>query len=220
AHPLWFVNDSTGEHPYPFTMMRCENGEIIGSTIAPDGGLNDIGKYRTVKQAFYDWTINYLQTLSNSGRYPHMIWPYHCLIGTPGHNIVAPLFDAVLQWERNNVGFAIKLTKGSNFKTEHFSAVMAEVPDPSDETTQLNTDFISLFEDADEILLAGEARSHCLANTVMDIANQFDDDSFIKKCILLEDATSDVPGLEHLGETFVKDMTVRGMRVVSCADYS
>jgi nicotinamidase/pyrazinamidase len=216
---MWFVNSQTGALPDPFTTMRYENDKIIGGTFNPDGSITDIGEFRTVRQGLMKWTTDYLKSLATGGRYPHMIWPYHCLIGTPGYNIVAPLFNVILDWETSNVAQATLLTKGSNFKTEHFSAVRAEVTDPEDQMTQLNTDFIGLFSEADEILLAGEARSHCLANTVRDMAEYFTDDSFIKKCVLLIDATSDVGGLEHLGKQFVSDMKAKGMQVTTTVDY-
>ena len=44
--------------------------------------------------------------------------------------------------------------------------------------------------EADLIFVAGEAGSHCLANTVRDIANNFGDDTYVKKLVLLTDATS------------------------------
>jgi nicotinamidase-related amidase len=148
-----------------------------------------------------------------------MIWPPHCIIGTPGHNIVTPVLEALLTWEQKNIGMVNKVTKGSNMWVEHFSGVRAEVLDPNDPTTQLNTDVVNALMDADEILWAGEARSHCLANTFRDIANEFKDDAFVKKCILLTDGTSDVTGLEFLGKAFVDEMTKRGLRFVNTTDY-
>ena len=76
------------------------------------------------------------------------------------------------------------VTKGSNFWTEHYSAVMADVPDPSDPHTMLNTSFINTLKEADIIALSGEAKSHCLANTVRDIANNFGEEN-ISKLVLL-----------------------------------
>jgi nicotinamidase-related amidase len=110
------------------------------------------------------------------------------------------------------------VTKGSNLWTEHYSAVQADVPDPEDPDTQLNMRLIETLQEADEIILAGEARSHCLANTVLDIANNFGEEN-IKKMVLLEDGTSDVPGFENLGEDFVKEMKGRGMRISTTTDY-
>lgn len=213
AHPCWFTHQETGQHPSPFTLMREENNRIIGSVNG-----QDVGEFNT---PFRPWTLEYLRSLAKEGRHVHCIWPYHCLIGTRGHNIVEPLAEAIFNWENTGrPGFAGKHTKGSNFRVEHFSAVRAEVIDPNSPDTNLNTAFISNFAEADEILLAGEALSHCLKCTVSDIANTFTlDDSFIKKCVLLTDATSNVPSFEQFGDDFVKEMTSRGMRLSTTVDY-
>ena len=81
--------------------------------------------------------------------------------------------EALLDWERDNYAAVDIVTKGSNYFVEHFSAVQAEVVDPTDPSTQINTDLISTLMEADEILIAGEAGSHTLADTVRDIANCF-----------------------------------------------
>jgi nicotinamidase/pyrazinamidase len=217
AHPIWF-KDGKGNAPGPFTCMREENGAIVGSVFGASGWV-DIGEFQTVMPSFYKRTLEYLKALKTGNRYPHCIWPPHCLIGTPGHNIMEPLLNALLLWEKKYVGLVNKVTKGSNIYVEHFSAVKAEVTDPNDPTTQLNTDLINMLMEADEVLLAGEARSHCLANTVRDIANSFADDSFIKKCTLLTDCTSDVAGFEKYGVDFVTEMTGRGMKTAASVDY-
>ena len=66
--------------------------------------------------------------------------------------------------------------------------------------------------------MAGEARSHCLANTVTDIADNFGEDN-IKKMVLLKDACSDVQGFEQQGEDFVKNMKARGMQTSTTKEY-
>lgn len=220
AHPRWF-KDSAGNHPNPFTLMRADGDKIIGFTMDAQGKTTDIGEYFVTLPSLTDHTITYLNSLSAGGRYPHCIWPYHCIIGTTGHNIVDPVMEAVWKWENEIGGFADIVTKGSNPKVEHFSAVKAEVEDAVDPSTLLNTELIKVLMEADLVLLAGQARSHCLANTVRDIADEFktDGDSFIKKCVLLEDATNDVPGFEFLGDKFVSDMTARGMKVGKTTDY-
>ncbi|NOQ37043.1 MAG: hypothetical protein GQ569_14320 [Methylococcaceae bacterium] len=236
ANPDWFC-DCNGKHPAPFTLMRAENNSIIGSVLRVDANgqpviengapvFDDVGEFRTVKQGMFKRSYEYLAELSANNRYPHCLWPPHCQIGTAGHNIVAPLYEALDKWCADFAGTIDITTKGSNPWVEHFSAVRAEVADPNDPNSQLNTEFIQTLMEADEILLSGEARSHCLANTVRDIANEFaaggslgSNDEFIKKCVLLTDATSDVPGFTHLGEAFVNEMTARGMKTSTCADY-
>ena len=140
-------------------------------------------------------------------------------ISSWGHNLVPEVFDAIKKWELDNFKVASALTKGSNAKTENYSALLADVPDPSDPTTQLNIDFIKTVEEADEILLAGEALSHCVANTFRDLADNFSNSDYIKKMVLLRDCMSSVPGFEKQGEDFIKDMTARGLSVSNSIDY-
>lgn len=91
------------------------------------------------------------------------------------------------------------------------------MPDDADESTKLNTFFIDTVKTADRILLSGEALSHCLANTVTDIANHFGEVN-VKKFVLLRNTASNVTGCEALGESFLKSMASRGMRVLTTND--
>lgn len=202
AHPIFWM-DSKGKNPDPFTIISNEDVKN--------------GIYRTTNPQFQARMEEYVQILETNNRYPLCIWPPHCLIGSWGYGIVPELFEAFLEWEKS---FAIVdyVTKGSNFWTEHYSAVQADVPDPEDPDTQLNMRLIETLQKADIILLAGEARSHCLANTVRDIANNFGEEN-VKKMILLQDATSDVPGFESLGNDFVTEMRGRGMEVSTTEDF-
>ncbi len=202
AHPIFWVN-SEGNHPKPFTIVEVDD-------------LTN-GVWRTTNPQFQERSLDYTLQLSRNKRYPLCIWPPHCLIGSWGHNVHPSLFKELLGWEKS---FAMVdyVTKGSNFWTEHYSAVQADVPDPNDPDTMLNTRLIETLERADIILLAGEARSHCLANTVRDIADNFGEEN-IKKMVLLSDATSDVPGFENLGESFVDEMVKRGMQISTTIDF-
>ena len=202
AHPIFWM-DSSGKNPAPFTI------------ITP----NDLssGAWTTTNPQFRDRATEYVNSLTANARYPLCIWPPHCLIGSWGYSAYVPLYEALCEWEKD---FAMVdyVTKGSNFWTEHYSAVQADVPDPEDPGTQLNQGLIKTLQEADMLLLAGEARSHCLANTVRDIANNFGEDN-IKKMYLLEDCTSDVgdlPGqsmFKDMGDDFVLEMSSRGMNL-------
>lgn len=208
AHPIFWIN-SHSQHPDPFTIITAD--EVKN------------GLWRTTYQSFQARAIDYVNTLETNKRYPLCIWPYHCLIGSWGYGVVPELFDSLIEWEKD---FALVdyVTKGSNFWTEHYSAVQADVPDPEDPDTHLNMRLIETLQEADIILLSGEARSHCLANTVKDIADNFGEDN-VKKMILLQDATSDVPDppgttmFTDIGEQFVSDMMTRGMQVSTTVDF-
>lgn len=208
AHPIFWI-DSQANHPDPFTIISADDVEK--------------GLWRTTHPQFQGRARDYVQALESNKRYPLCIWPPHCLIGSWGYIVVPELFDSFVEWEKD---FALVdyVTKGSNFWTEHYSAVQADVPDPEDPSTQLNTGLIKTLQEADIILLSGEARSHCLANTVRDIADNFGEDN-IKKMILLQDATSDVPDppgtsmFTDIGEQFVSDMMSRGMQVSTTVEF-
>ena len=162
--------------------------------------------------------LQYVKALEDKGKYPLCIWPPHCLIGSIGHTVYSCLFDALKAWE-SDFAMVDYVTKGSNIFTEHYSALAAEVIEPDDVTTQLNTRLVSTIMEADLLLIGGEAGSHCLRNTVIDIADAFGDDAYVKKMVLLTDTTSPVTGFEQQYDDFVKAMTVRGMQLSTTKDF-
>lgn len=204
AHPI-FWKDSNGRHPDPFTIIRAD--DVCSGRWAPTLP----GLYRRMQ--------DYVHTLEANGRYPLCIWPPHCLIGSPGHCVMPALRKALLDWESSRFALVDYVTKGSNPWTEHYSAVTADVPDPTDPGTQINTRFIQTLMDADMVVIAGEAGSHCLANTIRDIANNFGDDSYVKRLVLLTDATCPVPGFEALQTGFIQEMTARGMQLSTTMEF-
>lgn len=213
SHPI-FWEDMQGNPPGPFTIISYPEVQN--------------GVWRAKNPGYQTKASNYVKTLEDNARYPLCIWPPHCLIGSWGHNLTSDIFDALLKWEEKNFANVDFVTKGSNPFTEHYSGVQADVPDPTDPSTQLNTGLINTLQDADIILLSGEARSHCVANTIIDIADKFDADGngeFIKKMVLLTDSTSDVgdlPGstmFKDMGEAFVSEMRNKGMEVSTTETY-
>lgn len=202
AHPGFWVN-SKGLNPNPFTL------------ITEDDVKN--GVWRSFNPAWQSRAVAYVETLKKNGRYVLCIWPPHCLIGTWGHSIVPSVAKALYEWEAdfNRVEF---VAKGSNLFTEHYSGVQADVIDDQDPSTALNTRLIDALNEADEILITGEALSHCVANTIRDIAGQFGADQ-VQKFTLLQDTCSNVTGFEKLGQDFVKEMVAKGMRVTNSTDW-
>ena len=203
AHPIFWV-DSKGNHPPIFSL------------ITDDDVRN--GKWRCFNPNWQPRAQAYVDTLKKNGRYVLCIWPPHCLIGTWGHSIVPAVAQALYDWEADGPNKVDFVAKGSNFFTEHYSGVQADVPDDTDTSTKINTSLIDTLTQADEILITGEALSHCVANTIRDVAIQFGDDN-VKKFTLLEDTSSNVGGFEKLGQDFVKEMVKKGMKVTTTKDW-
>lgn len=196
--------NSAGEHPGPFTLISLDdlNGSVWTPT-SPDR----IPRARA-----------YLQALQDNDRYLLCIWPPHCKVGTWGHNVVDVVNAELEAWEESRKRRINYVTKGHNPWTEHYSGVIADVPDDEDPTTQLNVTLLKLLKDADIIALSGQALSHCVANTVKDIADNFGEEN-IKKLVLLEDTSSNVTGFEKLGTDFVTEMVSRGMQICKAEDF-
>ena len=183
AHPI-FWKDRNGNHPNPFTLINHQD-------------VKD-GVWTTTKPGMYKYALYYTEELQKKNRYVLCIWPPHCLIGSPGHNVFEPFRNALNRWTEN-FAYVDYVTKGSNIRTEHYSAVLADVPDGNDPSTQINTNLLNTLQEADLILLAGLASSHCVKNTIEDIVTHFNaDEAFCKKVVLLKDCMSPVPGFESL----------------------
>jgi nicotinamidase/pyrazinamidase len=208
SHKAWFV-DQNGQHP--------ETDVMKGLTVI---SVADMEAYRwnTSVLGRRARTLKYLKALEATKRYPHVIWPDHCLIGSWGHNMQEDVFAEILEWEREHKIWSDSVTKGSNPWTEHFSAIRAEVPDDEDLSTQVNDKLVSAIESSDITIWVGEALSHCLANTFRDAFAAFNNSDKIKNMILARDCTSNVPGFEHLGDAFIRDMQALGMQVKNADD--
>lgn len=204
AHPV-FWKDKQGKHPNPFTLITVADVEN--------------GTWRAAKPSLQTYAIKYVKSLEKNKRYVLCIWPPHCIIGTPGQALHPEIETAVREWSEKNFGYADFVTKGSNILTEHYSAVQADVPDADDPSTQLNTRFIETVNQADIVLFAGEASSHCVANTMTDMVNYFADDSLVKKIVYLKDASSPVPGFEKMEVDFINEMTGRGMQLMTAKEF-
>lgn len=186
-HP-GFLLDKNGKHPDPFTVVTHK--DIVD------------GVYKATIQSLQKWLLQYTKTLEEKGRYDYRIWPYHCLIGTPGANIYPSVSAALDRWEQFP-GIVDKIVKGIDWRTEHYSAVRAEVETP-DPCTGLNSDLVETTEKADLIPVAGQASNYCVANTLRDMIAEFGKDS-VKKFVILTDGMDPVPG-DDSHDVFMKEM--------------
>lgn len=205
AHPI-FWKGSDGKHPNPFTIIS--SSDIKNNIWTPS------------IPSLFKKALDYIGALEKSGRYPLCIWPPHCLIGSEGHKVYPELFEALMSWEQLSAGNMIDyITKGSNFMTEHYSAIKAEVIDPMDPTTQVNTKLIKTLEEADIIAVMGEAKDYCVYNTLKDIINEFTNQNYIKKIVLIEDGMSCVNSLNTEIANFYIDLSKKGITFSKCDDF-
>ncbi len=208
AHP-WAWRDEAGRPPPPFTVIDAE--AIVA------------GRWRMCDPARRAKGLEYVTALAARGRYPLMIWPEHCLIGSWGHNVYAPLFAALNDWTRQTQKPIRYVPKGANIDTEHYSAVQAEIPDAGDACTLPDTGWLAQLASPGTLLVAGEALSHCVAGTVRDIADHFEQTlpaASRPELVLLTDCSSPVSGFTAAAGEFVAGMRARGMRLERSTEFA
>ena len=62
----------------------------------------------------------------------------------------------------------------------------------------------------EHIIIAGEALSHCVANTIRDLSVYIP----AYRMIVLTDCTSNVAGFEHVGNDFINEFRAKGVQFV------
>lgn len=162
-------------------------------------------------------TLAYLDALEAAGRYTLMVWPVHCQIGSWGHGIHAGLREALNDWEETRVRALRHVFKGMNPWTEHYSALLAEVPDPADPLTQLNTQLLGWLDEADRIVVAGEASSHCVKSTVEHLVQHLPRP---QRLTLLTDCMSPVHGFQPQQDAFFAAMRAAGVTLATSAEWN
>ena len=199
AHPT-FWQTGPGQPVSPFTPIAAADVES--------------GRYLPRLPDARQRALAYLQRLEAQGRHQHMVWPVHCEIGSWGHNVHPALRDAYNGWEEQTLRSVTKVTKGENPWTEHYSAIQAEVPDPSDPATLLNGSLVAQLRRADVLYIAGEASSHCVKATTEHLVAQLTAEE-TRKLVLVTDCMSPVTGFEAASAQFVEDMQTRGLRLLT-----
>jgi nicotinamidase/pyrazinamidase len=210
GHP-GFWRSQNGDRPSPFTIIS--NDDVKNRIWTP---RNE--KYRKRM-------LEYTSALeAGKNKYPAIVWPEHCITSTPGHNVQEDLRNALIDWARQEWANIDFVTKGANVFTEHYGALMAEVPDPNDPSTQLNTEFLNILSDADIVAVAGEALSHCVRATVNQIAEHIGPDH-IKKFHILTDCTSPVPqdgngpDFPAIARAWLAEMEKLGMKLTTSKNF-
>jgi nicotinamidase-related amidase len=197
---------------HPAFWLTAEKGPVSPFTQISAADVR-AGKYRPRPAGSLARVQAYLDSLEAAARYTHMVWPQHCEIGSWGHNIHHDLRRALNRWENRLAESVTMVVKGTNPWTEHYSAVMAEVPDPADPATLFNTDLLLRLEGAERIFIAGEAASHCVKATCEHIVDALPPES-LHKLVLIEDCMSAVTGFEAQAAEFMAAMRKRGVQIM------
>lgn len=246
-HPVFWINDA-GAHPAPYSLLSVEDvhsgrwrvnpavvGRLVlnpstasGSGLAPHlSAANGAG----LEGIDYPWLERYaryyVERLAATGKYQLTIWPYHAMLGGIGYALVSAVEEAIFFHaiaRASQTGFQ---PKGDNPLTEDYSVLRPEVMDGPDgrKIADKNFRFLEALLDFDVVIIAGQAKSHCVAWTIDDLLTEIAtvDPALARKVYLLEDCTSPVvvPGVidytEQADAAFRRFEDAR-MRVVRSTD--
>jgi nicotinamidase-related amidase len=224
-HPIFWINEA-GEHPLSaatsITLEDVQQGiwkvnPAVAHSIAA-------GNYSALQKH----ALHYVQKLSEDGKYPLIIWPYHSMLGGIGHALVSAVEEAIFFHSIARNSQALFEIKGANPLTENYSVLRPEVLDGPDGNSiaQKNASFIDKLLGFDAIIIAGQAKSHCVAWTIDDLLTEIlaRDRKLAKKVYLLEDCTSPVvvPGVVDFTEqadAAFQRFAAAGMNVVKSTQF-
>ena len=190
-HPVMLV-DAQGCNPEPFTSVTAADVEAGRWRISPPAaeglGLDPDNAEEHLRY--------YTETLNEGGKYSLTVWPFHAMLGGVGYALVSAVEEALFFHSIARFAPLDFQPKGDNPLTEHYSMLGPEVEfDREGEPLgRRNQQLIERLLRYDAVVIAGQAKSHCVAWTIQDLLSDptVTERNLQSKVYLLEDCTSPV----------------------------
>ena len=184
--------DADGRHPEPYPLVSAADVERGRWRFNP-AAAQALGMSPEEGQAHLR---HYARRLAEGGKYELTVWPYHSMLGGVGHALVAAVEEAVFFHSVARVSQPRFELKGQNPRTEHYSVLGPEVLAGADgrPLEARNDALVERLLAFDAVVIAGQAKSHCVAWTIEDLLDELRgrDPALVRKVVLLEDCTSPV----------------------------
>jgi nicotinamidase-related amidase len=218
-----FLVDRGGRHPPAYSIITREDieqgvwrfNEKLADSLSVDAAYGQ------------EYLRHYARELEEGGKYSLTIWPYHAMLGGIGHALVSAVEEAVFFHSICRYSQPSFQVKGTNPLTENYSVLRPEVLSGphGEKIAKKNVSLIEKLFDFDAVIIAGQAKSHCVAWTVDDLLAEIDsaDRTLAEKMYLLEDCTSPVviPGTidyTEQAEAAFRRFADAGMHIVRSSD--
>jgi len=221
-HSLFLV-DKDGNHPDPFTLISAHDISQgrwkFNTAVAEVLGIDE-----QYGQQLLEY---YTGELKKRDKFDLTVWPYHAMLGGIGHALVSAVEEAMFFHSVARTAQPDIIIKGRHPLTEHYSALGAEIDTDHTGTKLAEKDdtLIRKVQKFDAVIIAGEAKSHCVAWTVDDLMQDIKkkDPSLLSTIYLLEDCMSPVviPNvIDYTEETnkIFNTFVEAGMRIVRSTD--
>lgn len=190
-HAAFWV-DKDGQMPAPMTMVQLD--DVLSGRWRVNPAI--VPSLRMPLEQLEEFALHYVKRLSNDGKYPLTVWPYHSMLGGIGHSLVSAFEEACFFHNLARQAQTRFELKGSNPLTENYSVLRPEVLDDAagQPVAKKNQALIQHLLTFDAVAIAGQAKSHCVAWTIDDLLSEIQtiDPTLAKKIYLLEDCSSPV----------------------------
>lgn len=198
-HPCWWI-DKNGNHPAPYTEIKLSD--------------LDKGNYRAVIKPIE--SRDYVMHLEQDGKKTLVVWPYHCIQGTTGCSLDNQFGNMVYFHSVAKKSIPITIIKGQDPLSEMYGFLRPEY----DRRGYVNLEFLNLLTNYDMIIIGGEAKSHCVLESIKQILEHFANQPEItNKIYILEDCMSSIPGFEDItNATFDDFRKIYGVHIVKSTD--
>jgi nicotinamidase/pyrazinamidase len=215
--PSWWIDAATGEllNAFDFTSVTLAN--LLTKKIKPIFDFDY--EYEPGKKM--KWSEYYLTELEKNHKKQLAVWPYHPPLGAPEHAIEPSLMEAIYFHAGARSSQPHFEIKGSVPQTENYSIMEVEVPYSGNKNAGINNDFLNLLQNFDLIYIAGQAKSHCVLETINSIVHFFGTKApeVLSRVRILTDCMSPVGGFETMSDQAFADLTSKnGLKLVKSTD--
>lgn len=175
-HPCWWI-DENGNNPAPYTSITLAD--------------LDSGKWRAVINPRS--SRDYVEHLEKDGKKTLVVWSYHCIQGTTGCALENQFANMIYFYSVAKKSVVQRLVKGQDPLSEMYGVIKPEY----DTNGYINLDFLNKIEKFEKIIIGGEAKSHCVMESIKQILEHYENRPEVtKKIYILEDCMSIIPGFE------------------------
>lgn len=178
-HANWWT-DAKDNAPAPFTVITYKDAVE--------------GKWKSRNNNDQERSLTYLKQLEQTGKQQLCIWPYHCLEGTLGAKLESQFLKMIYFHSALRNISPILVAKGQDPYSEMYGIIEPEY----NPQNKINQNVLDTIETFDAIFVAGEASSHCVMASVVQILNYFANRKDITSRItILSDCMSAISGSEE-----------------------
>jgi nicotinamidase-related amidase len=217
-----FLVDEKGGHPAPYTSVSARDVRMGKWRFNPELASH-FGISAEEGQARLQY---YTERLEEKGKYALTVWPYHAMLGGIGHALVSSVEEVIFFHSVARFSPPHFEVKGDRPFTEHYSVIGPEVEKGPRGTVlgRHNDRFVEMLKGVGRLVIAGQAKSHCVAWTIADLLKDLrrQDPALARKIYLLADCTTPVvvPGADftdQADEAFAQ-FAEAGMHLVKSTD--